>query len=162
MQIFELTAEKAPLVAKMLARVKPEWFAFESALEWITAPGIIGWYMGKSINAPVGCIHIREHKPYNYIELMNYGFDDNGEFHTSEKMAILYDRVEQYALENGFRSIGSILTYESGKITDYARELSAYKPEGYLASRGHRPVGFIPDCYGTNLHGVIFLKYLYE
>ena len=162
MQVFELTPEMAPLVAKMLARIKPEWFTTESALELITAPGIIGWYMGENIDTPIGCIHIQEHKPYNYIELILYGYDDNGEFHTGEKLAVLYDRVEQHALENGFRSVGSVLTHESEKITDYAEELSAYKPEGYLASRGHRPAGFIPDCYGVNLHGVIMLKHLYD
>ena len=77
-------------------------------------------------------------------------------------MAILYDKAEQHALESGFRSVGSVLTHKSGKITDYAEELLVYKSEGYPASRSYRPVGFIPDCCGENLRGVILLKYLYE
>ena len=168
MQVFDLTADNAPAVAKLMARIKPDWWSFDSALEAITAPGIIGWYMGESFDTPAGFIHVKELKAYNCIELENYGFNDCGVFHTGRKMAALFDKVEQYAAANGFRSVRVTVTYkkEFGAKINYAKELADVKTEksdNYLVShRGYRPAGFIPDCYGINSHGLMILKYLHE
>ena len=106
-----MTSENAPIIAKMMERIKPDWWNFDSALRAVTAPDIIGWYMGESFNVPIGFIHAKELKAYNCIELENYGYDDKGVFHTGEKMAVLFDKVEQYAFDNAFRSVRVTITY---------------------------------------------------
>ena len=168
MCIFELDINNAPIVAKMMERIKPDWWSFDSALMAITAPDIIGWYMGESFNTPMGFMHAKELKAYSCIELENFGFDDNGVFHTGDKLAILFDKVEQYALENDFRSVRVTITYHkefshSNTAINYADELSNIKSSNYLLlNRNYRPAGFIPDCFGADYHGLMILKYLYE
>jgi len=176
MRIFALSSTNAPFVAEFMARIKPEWWSIEGALETITSPGIVGWYMGEREDAPVGFIHLKELESYSCGELESWGFDDNGVFTTGEKLAVLFDVAEQYVASKGFRLIRATLTWAGNEnITNYAEELMkitndaealiSHNPDKsggyvYLLSRGYRPAGFIPNCYGVNIHGNMLVKNL--
>jgi len=180
MNIFETNSENAILVARLMSRIKPDWWSIDSALEQVTSPDIIGWYMGESEDVPIGFINIKEHATHYYVELNNYGYDDNGEFVTGEGMAILYEKIEQYAASKGLRSVRTTITWTDASFseqepTTYAKELlkiANYSAEllasgttmrrayPYLLNRGYYPAGLIADCYGEGLHGLILLKHL--
>lgn len=105
---------------------------------------------------------------YSCAELNGWGMNDDGNFHTDEKMSILYDYAERYAKETDLRNIRTTMTSLEmschGKpLGDYAEELKSLSSCGrkhyaYLRSRGYQPAGFVPNCYGDNFHGIIMLK----
>ena len=97
MRVFELTLAKAPLIAELMARLVPEWWGdYNSTLKMITAPDKIGWYMGENAETPKGFLYIKEYECYSCAEIENYGYDDNGMFAAREKIAVLYDKAEQF------------------------------------------------------------------
>jgi len=172
MRVFELTLDKAPLIAELMARLVPEcWGDYDSTLKMITAPDKIGWYMGENAETPKGFLYIKEYECYSCAEIENYGYDDNGMFAAREKIAVLYDKAEQYALEKGLRIIRTIfgstnMSCHGKKVTDYIEELSTLKSTSkgyeYMLSRGYKLAGFLPNCYGMNEHGIMILKNLCE
>jgi len=180
MKVFETNTENAILVAKLMSRIKPDWWSEDSALKQITAPDITGWYMGEKENEPIGFIHMKTLVNYNCVELNAYGYDDNGEFVTGEGMAILYEKVEQYAASKGIKSVRTTMTWTDASFdeqdpTTYAKELLRIANDSaellasgttkrraypYLLNRGYYPNGLVPNCYGEGLHGLMFLKHL--
>ena len=107
MQIYEITTDSAPTVAKMMARLVPEWWSYDSALKQITSADKIGWYMGEDAETAKDYICVKEIREYSCAELENFGYDDNGEYTAGDDLAILHDKAEHYALEKGFRMIRS-------------------------------------------------------
>ena len=181
MHIFDISSGNAPFVAKMMSRIKPDWWAFDGdALRQITSTDMLGWYMGETEDTPVGFICVKEVIDYGCVELQSYGYDDNGEFVTGELMGILYEKVEQYAVSKGFRSVRTHITWTDASFdkqtpTTYAEELLRIASEcrellanettkrrafPYLLNRGYYPSALVPNCYGEDLHGLVMTKQL--
>lgn len=168
MNIFQINKSSAPLVAKLMNEIKPDWWSFRGALEQITATDVIGWYMAEMQEEPIGWMCIKRLDSYSCAELNGWGMNDDGNFHTDEKMSILYDYAERYAKETDLRNIRTTMTSLEmschGKpLGNYAEELKSLSSCGrkhyaYLISRGYQPTGFVPNCYGDKFHGIIMLK----
>lgn len=168
MNIFQINKDNAAFVAKLMSKIKPDWWDFKDALEQITETDVIGWYMAKNQDKPIGWMCIKLLEPYSCAELNGWGMNDNNFFHTDEKMAILYDCAERYAKEMGLRNIRTTMTSlemscngrKLGNYADELRNLSSCgrKHYAYLISRGYRPAGFVPNCYADKCHGIIMLK----
>ncbi|MBP1754768.1 MAG: hypothetical protein H6Q59_1166 [Firmicutes bacterium] len=168
MNIYQISKNTAPLIAKLMNELKPDWWSSQGALEQITADNVIGWYMAENQEEPVGWMCIKRLDAYSCAELYGWGMNDNGSFHTDEKMALLYDYAESYVKEAGLRNIRTTMTSlemscHGRQLGNYAEELKNLSSCGrkhfdYLESRSYQPAGFVPNCYGDKFHGIIMLK----
>lgn len=169
MEVFTMTMDNSPLIAKLMTELMPEWWDYNGALEQITGYGIIGWYIGENACNPMGWMCVREIKPLSCLELDCFGFNDNGFFSTTEgEISFLYDKAEQYASEKGFRIVRTTMTSSEMSchnkvVTHYAEELKTLQSYNkryydYMLRRGYQPAGFMPNCYGVNFHGIILIK----
>ena len=157
MNVYQINSENAKSVARLMHRIKPEWWpALEDAYGQLTdidqTIKTVGWYMGENSEQPKGWILCRELVGYRALELECSGFDDNGACKLEHKLGDLFQIAERYAKNKGyltFRSgISSIGFNIHGKPIDY---------KWYLA-QGFRVIGIQPNAYENGFHLIMLGK----
>ena len=117
MQIFELTKENAPLVAKFMAKIKPEWWDYDGAIGQLTdintVFGTVGQFIGKDKEHLKGWMLCRELRCYNSIELECWEYDDNGVFSLEHKLKDLFDTACEYAKSKGYLTFRTAMGFNT-------------------------------------------------
>nr|WP_319488654.1 hypothetical protein [uncultured Caproiciproducens sp.] len=94
MNVFELSQERIPTVARLMCTIKPEWWDYDGAFGQLSnineSIKTIGWYLGEDEASPKGWILCRELIGYRTIELECSSFDDNGAFKLGHKLGNLW------------------------------------------------------------------------
>lgn len=171
MNIYEIDESNVDTVAVLMATIKPDWWDFEGASQQLSEVSslarLIGWYLKDGSDAK-GWILCAEYDGYSYLSIECLGYDDNGAFVMEEQLEPLLKRAEQHAREKEYRNlkyvIGSIGMSCHGKpivnSADELRDLKSYgrKHFDYFVEYGFTPMGFIPNCYGENYHGILMIK----
>ncbi len=172
MNVYQINSENAKSVARLMHRIKPEWWpAFEDAYGQLTdidqTIKTVGWYMGENSEQPKGWILCRELVGYRALELECSGFDDNGACKLEHKLGDLFQIAERYAKNKGyltFRSgISSIGFNIHGKpilsIPDAIISLTCERIDykWYLA-QGFRVIGIQPNAYENGFHLIMLGK----
>jgi hypothetical protein len=174
MEIFELSENNIPIVASLMARVKPDWWDYEGGLEQLSdirnTVHNVGWYMGENKTNPRGWILCSDYACYSCLSIECLGYDDNGNFAMEEQLQPLIEQAETYARSKGYRilkyMIGSVdLSCHGRPLGNYAEELQNLKSYDrkhfdYFVKYGFKPTGFMPNCLGENYHCVIMIKEL--
>lgn len=173
MEIYKIDKSNADTVAKLMSTIKPDWWDFEGAGQQLQEvsmlTNLIGWYM-KDGPSPKGWILCAEYDGYSYLSIECLGYDENGTFVMEEQLEPLLKQAEKHAGEKGYRNlkyvIGSTDMSCHGRpiqnCADELRKLRSYgrKHFDYMSNYGFSPMGFIPNCYGENYHGIIMIKSL--
>lgn len=172
MNIYQITESSAAAVARFMSEIKPDWWDFAGAQAQLTDIGmltkLVGWYMGEQKERPDGWILCAEFEPYSYLSIENLGSFENGKFAMEEPCGPLLKKAEAYARERGLRNLKYVISSSEmschGKpLTDFAAALSELETDArrhyrYFREYGFVPAGFLPNCYGTNHHGIIMIK----
>lgn len=173
MSIETIDAFSIGTVAEFMSTIKPEWWDYEGAYQQLQDVSLlarlVGWYL-KEDSKVKGWILCAEYMGYSCMSIENLGYAEHGQFVMEEPCEPLLKRAETHTKEKGFRNlkyiIGSTETSCHGKpIIDFASELKNLESYhrshfDYFLSYGFVPTGFIPNCYGTNYHGIIMIKQL--
>ncbi len=173
MSIETIDASSIDTVATFMSTIKPEWWDFEGASQQLQDVSLlaqlVGWHI-KEDSKVKGWILCAEYGGYSCLSIENLGYEENGQFVMEEQCEPLLKKAENYAKEKGLRNlkyiIGSTqLSCHGRPMIDFATELKNLKSYNrdhfdYLLSYGFVPTGFLPNCYGTNYHGIIMIKQL--
>ena len=174
MEIFKLTENNIPNVAKLMAYIKPDWWDYEGGVMQLsdirTTVDNVGWFMGEDEQHPKGWILCAEYSCYSCLSIECLGYDENGKFVMEHQLQPLLEKAEQYARDKRFRilkyMIGSVDMSchgrELGNYWEALRDLESYGREhfDYFVRYGFKPAGFMPNCLGENYHCIIMIKEL--
>jgi hypothetical protein len=174
MEIFKLTEDNIPNVAKFMAYIKPNWWDYEGGVKQLSdirnTVDNVGWFMGDDEQHPRGWLLCAEYACYSCLSIECLGYDENGKFVMEQQLQPLLEKAEQYAREKGFRilkyMIGSVnMSCHGRKLESYweeLRDLKSYNREhfDYFVKYGFKPAGFMPNCLGENYHCIIMIKEL--
>ena len=175
MKVFEMTSEAIPKIARLMCKIKPDWWDYEGAFSQLSGVEdtihTIGWYLGEDENTPKGWILCRELIGYRALELECSGFDDNGEFKLEHKLGELIREAERYARSKGY------LTFRSGissigfnihekKIDSIADAIANLECDRidykWYLEQGFRVIGIQLNAYEKGFHLIILGKDLSE
>lgn len=174
MKIYDINEQTVSSVARLMSTIKPDWWDYEGAFAQLsdaeTTAKPCGWFLGETARKPVGWIFCMESEGYSCLSIENLSYDDNGLFVMEEQLEPLLDKAESYACSKGLRILKYVissvgLSCHDRPLGDYADELRNLKSCGrkhfdYFLSYGFKPAGFLPNCYGKNVHGIIMVKEL--
>jgi hypothetical protein len=171
MMVFDLTANRIPVVAQLMCRIKPDWWDYESAFGQLRdineSIKTVGWYLGDDAEHPKGWILCRELIGYRAIDLECSGFDDNGTFKLEHKLGQLFRVAEEYARKKGY------LTFRSGissmgfnihgkeiqSIPAAIQSLSCERIDyRWYLENGFRVIGIQPNAYEKGFHLIMLGK----
>lgn len=175
MNIYSLTSEAIPALAKMMSTLKPEWWDYSGAYGQLSnideSIKTIGWYCGDDPQHPTGWILCRELLCYNALELECSGYNDNGVFKLEHKLGPLMERAELYAKQKGYltfrsgiSSIGfNIHGQQISSIPDAIANLQCDRID-YLwyLNHGFRVIGIQPNAYEKGFHLILLGKDISE
>lgn len=175
MKVFEMKSEAIPKIARLMCKIKPDWWDYEGAFSQLSGVEdtihTIGWYLGEDENTPKGWILCRELIGYRALELECSGFDDNGEFKLEHKLGELIREAERYARSKGY------LTFRSGissigfnihekKIDSIADAIANLECDRidykWYLEQGFQVIGIQPNAYEKGFHLIILGKDLSE
>lgn len=166
--IYDLTKEAIPMVAQLMATIKPEFWDYNGAEEQLNSYGTTGWYISEYGKHIKGWMLVRGLESYSCLELDCFGYNENGKFVTEEQMKPLFKKAEEYALDKGYRIMRLTITSlgmscDGRELDEYWKELKELKAIDrvhyyWLLQYGFKPSGFMPNCYGQNFHGIIMIK----
>lgn len=168
MNIYKLDKTNMPAVAELMARIKPEWWDVEGAVNQLSSG--IGWYFGCNENKPKGWLLCKDLRHYRTVEIECLGYDDNGSCKIGEELQPLIESAEQWAREKkyavmrftiGTRGLSCHLR-ELDKPWVELRELHSVDREEFewFNSMGYVPSGVLPNIYGDKYHGILLVKAL--
>jgi len=173
MEIFDLTAERIPAVARLMSAIKPDWWDYEGAFGQLSDINetikTAGWYLGEDAQHPKGWILCRELVCYRAIELECSGFDDNGVFKAEHKLGALIDHAAAYAKAKGYLAFRTGIS--SAGFNIHGRELSDIPAaiQGlecdridyrWMLAYGFRVIGIQPNAYEKGFHLIMLSKEL--
>ena len=175
MNIYELTPQAIPDLARMMSNLKPEWWDYEGAYGQLSnideSIKTVGWYCTDESGNPNGWILCRELLCYNALELECSGYNDNGVFKLEHKLTHLFEVAEEYAKSKGY------LTFRSGissqgfnidgqDITDIPAAIANLQCDriDYLWYLDHnfRVIGIQPNAYAKGSHLILLGKDISE
>ena len=175
MEIFSLTAETVPAVARLMCTIKPDWWDYDGAVGQLSGTEAIvktvGWYLGEDAAHPKGWVLCRELLDYLALELECCGYDDDGAFKLEHKLEPLLRLAEQYAREKGYlafrsgiSSIGfNIHEQPIRSIPEAMASLSCDRVDyQWYLQNGFRVMGIQPNAYGKGFHLILLVKDLSE
>lgn len=171
MEVFELTQQSIPALARMMSTLKPEWWDYDGACGQLgnidESIKTVGWYLGEDEATPKGWILCRELIGYRALELECSGYDDNGEFKLEHKLGELFEVAERYAKSRGYltfrsgiSSVGfNIHGREIDSIADAIATLECDRVD-YLwyLEHGFRVIGIQPNAYDKGFHLILLGK----
>ena len=175
MNIYELSPQAIPALARMMSTLKPEWWDDEGAYGQLSdideSIKTVGWYCTDDAGNPNGWILCRELLGYNALELECSGYNDNGVFKLEHKLEPLMDAAERYAKEkryltfrSGISSMG--FNIDGQDIPDIAEAIKNLQCDriDYLwyLSKGFRVIGIQPNAYEKGSHLILLGKDLTE
>lgn len=99
MNIYWINDENATLVARLMARVKPDWWDYQGAMMQLMQHSMFGWYMGEKEGKPVGWISVKMLPAYHVLYLETFGCAMDDVWSAEEKMKSLYEYAERFALK---------------------------------------------------------------
>ena len=171
MEIRLIGPSNAGRVAALMSTIKPDWWDYSGAFGQLQderlLARLVGWFLEEN-GTPRGWLLCAEYEGYSCLSIENLGFDGGGAFSMEEPLEPLLRRAEEHARQKGFRNlkyvIGSTeLSCHGRPFGDPARELAELTSLGrkhydFFRSYGFRPMGFLPNCYGVNYHGILMIK----
>ncbi|MNC46447.1 hypothetical protein D3C75_954690 [compost metagenome] len=173
MEIFELTQERVPKVARLMCTIKPEWWDYDGACGQLSdineSIKTVGWYLGEDEANPKGWILCRELIGFRTIELECSGFDDNGVFKLEHKLRELIDIASHYAKEKGYltfrnaiSSIGfNIHRQDIDDIPKAIQNLTCDRIDyKWMLDYGFKVIGIQPNVYEKGYHLILLAKEL--
>lgn len=168
MRVFKIEHDNVLHVAKLMARIKCEWWDVEGAIGQLNTG--IGWYFATEENHPKGWVLCKQYDAYKTGEIECLGYDDNGSFKIGKELQPLIEESEAWAKEKGYEvmrfTIGSrglsCHLKELRKPWEELRDLYAVDREefNWFLSMGYIPSGILPNIYGANYHGILLVKQL--
>lgn len=170
MNIYKLDKYNIPIVAELMARIKPEWWDIEGASNQLGTG--IGWYFGHNENEPKGWVLCQDLRHYKTVEIECLGYDKGGSCIIGKELQPLIERAEQWAIERKYAVMR--FTIGSRGLSCHLRELdkpwvelkalhSVDREEfDWFVSMGYVPSGILPNIYGERYHGVLLVKTLQQ
>lgn len=172
MNVYDLTADSIPRVARLMARIKPDWWDYEGAYGQLSdirsTTYNVGWFMGEDAQRPSGWLLCADYACYSCLSIECLGYDENGKFVMEHQIKPLLEAAERYARGKGYRMlkymIGSAgLSCHGRPLGQYWEELKNLTSYGrehfdFFTECGFEPAGFMPNCLGENCHCVIMIK----
>lgn len=171
MNIRSIDPSSAGKVAELMSAIKPDWWDYPGALGQLQdeklLARLVGWFLEEG-GKPRGWLLCAEYEGYACLSIENLGYDEDGFFSMEEPLEPLLCRAEEHARQKGFRNlkyvIGSTgMSCHGRPIHDPSRELAELTSLGrkhydFFFGYGFRPMGFLPNCYGLNYHGILMVK----
>ena len=172
MQIFELSNNNIPAVAKLMTGIKPDWWDFKGAVGQLSDIGntaaLIGWMIGETEQNPQGWLLCTDSGLYSCLNIECLGYDDNGDFVTEHQLEPLIDTAERYARQKGRRILRYMISSTDmschgqplGSYWEALRDLKSHNRAhyDYFAGYGFKPAGFMPNAYGKGFHAIMMIK----
>ncbi|GMQ64667.1 hypothetical protein [Vallitalea maricola] len=162
MKIYEICNSNVENIAKLMAKIKPEFWSFEGALNQLSSGQ--GWYMGNDKYSPDGWILCKEYRLYKVLEIECIGYSDDGKFDVSSSLNPLISHIEEWAMKNNLDKLRFIISSrgmschmrELDQIWKELRDLEAIDREefNWYLDLGFKPSGIIPNSYGRGFHGI--------
>ncbi|MPM47694.1 hypothetical protein SDC9_94407 [bioreactor metagenome] len=157
--------------AKLMNRLKPEWWSVQSAERQLRHVSesikTIGWIMYDDCRQPLGWFLCRELIGYSTLELECSGYDDHGIFSLNEQLLPLFEHAIEYARMKGcrwFRTGMSSTAFNIDKqpvkdIPEAMKQLASARLDyHFLLNLGFQVIGIQPDVYETNCHLILLAK----
>ena len=174
MEIYRMNGDNIPAIATLMSTIKPEWWNFNGAVKQLSdissAVFNIGWLIGETEESPLGWLLCSEHVNYSCLNIECLGYAENGEFVAEEQLEPLLVVAERYAVANDHRLLRYVISspslscheMELDEYWESLKELKSYgrKDYDYMIGYGFKPAGFLPNCYGKGIHGVMLIKEL--
>jgi hypothetical protein len=172
MSVFKMDETNIPMLAKLMADIKPDWWDYEGAVAQLSdirnMVVNVGWLMGDDEQHPQGWVLCAEYECYSCLSIECLGYNENGNFVMEQQLKPLLEHAEQHAREKGFRMLKYMIGStdmschgkELGEYWEDLRDLKSFnrKHFDYFVEYGFKPSGFMPNCFGENYHGIIMIK----
>jgi len=174
MPIFNLCQKNTPAAARLMAKVRPDYWDYDGAICQLSdirnTAFNVGWIIGENEENPKGWLLCVDYELYSCVSVECIGYDTEDQHTLEKQMSFLLQQAECYAKGKGYRIYRYVITSEGlschgrtlGEYGDELRDLKSWdsKRFDFFVRYGFKPAGFMPDCYGANFHGVIMIKNL--
>jgi hypothetical protein len=167
-QAYEMSHLHRLDVARLMARLKPDWWDVREALQQLTEN--TGWYLMGPDGQARGWLIARQQEAFRTVEIQSIGYDNAGHFEIGTELEPLLSTCEEWGLYSGMANSRYImssrgLSIHSQPILDPALALAGLKNLGrpdfdWFLSMGYRPYGILPQIFGYLYHGIVLIKEL--
>ncbi len=167
-QAYEMSLLHRLDVARLMARLKPDWWDVREALQQLTEN--TGWYLTKPDNTASGWLIAHQQAAFRTVEIESMGYDDAGDYSIGPELEPLVLACEDWGLYAGMANCRYImsslgLSIHNQQLTDPGAALASLKnhtrPDyDWFISMGYRPCGIFPQIFGYRFHGIVLIKEL--
>jgi hypothetical protein len=168
LEIRSITALHRLPLARLMERLKPEWWDYQEAMELLA--NCHAWLLETEHGQPVGWLAARLLIPYRTVEIESMGFDGLGELKVNAELLPLIETCEMWARKQGMANLRYVMgsggmTCHDRAIEDPGTELALLRSQNrpdfdWFLSIGFRPWGILPEIYGYHYHGILLIKAL--
>jgi len=166
LEVREITSLHRLSVARLMERLKPEWWDYLEALDFLAI--CHGWFLENYRGQPVGWLAARAYPQYRTLEIESMGFDWQGEQRVCSELLPLIETCEGWAIKEGMVNLRFVMssrgmTCHDRLIENAGAELallrSLNRPEyDWFLSIGFHPWGILPEIFGPRFHGILLIK----
>lgn len=167
-QAYEMSLIHRLEVARLMARLKPDWWDASEALQELTDHA--GWYLANSEGRAAGWLTAACHMNQRTVEIESLGFDLAGTYCVGSELTPLVHACEEWGLYNGMANCRYIMSsrgfsIHNQEIIDPASALLTLRNYDrqdfdWFTGMGYTPCGILPQIYGYCFHGIVLVKEL--
>lgn len=155
-------------VARLMVRLKPDWWDVHEALQQLTEN--TGWYLRDTRGAATGWLIAHQQPACRTVEIESLGYDNHGELCVGPELTPLLLACEDWGLYSGMANCRYIMSSRGLSIHDQDIDNPAAALAGlenidredfdWFLTMGYKPCGILPQIFGYRYHGILFVKEL--